>query len=171
MPVICIGPVCIPIWHVWLLLLFVWKPIYRWIQACFGREKTFEDEVDPSAAELIQGEVREIIDEAGWALACEDASEGSIPMIVDFSATWCKPCKQIAPFYKELSGRYKGVFCKVDVENVPALNDMAGVKALPTFQVWGGDEPRCVGEVVGANKRELEALIAKHSNLKKSIEK
>lgn len=55
-------------------------------------------------------------------------------MIVDFSATWCKPCQKIAPIFNGLAKEYKGtaVFVKVDIDELPEAFDG---RSIPSFQV------------------------------------
>ncbi|KAJ2158848.1 glycerol ether metabolic process [Coemansia sp. RSA 552] len=77
---------------------------------------------------------------------------------VDFTATWCGPCKLIGPVFKALSGTYKDVlFVKVDVDDNPGTAAKYGVRAMPTFKLF--DNGEVVGEVVGANKKALEDKI------------
>ena len=90
----------------------------------------------------------------------KSASADSGIMVLDCFATWCGPCKAIAPHVVTLSGQYPGVrFYKVDVDEVPDLAQELGVRAMPTFLIFKNGEK--VGEVVGANKKALEAAIKK----------
>lgn len=79
-------------------------------------------------------------------------------IIVDFSATWCGPCKKIAPQYEELSSQYPDViFLKVDVEENEETAIYANVSSMPTFQTYrNGMKEK---EVVGANLFNVRALI------------
>ena len=62
------------------------------------------------------------------------ASAGSKLVCVDFFATWCGPCKQIAPKFAELSGQHKKVvFLKVDVDQNRDLSAKYEVSSMPTF--------------------------------------
>jgi thioredoxin 1 len=62
--------------------------------------------------------------------------------IIDFTATWCGPCKMIAPVFKELSEEYgsRAQFIKVDVDDNPEAAQKYGVTAMPTFLFIKGGE-------------------------------
>jgi len=65
----------------------------------------------------------------------------SRPVIVDYWADWCAPCKQLTPLMEELSQQYPQVkFCKVDTNANPGLAARQGVMSLPTLQVIVGGE-------------------------------
>lgn len=57
------------------------------------------------------------------------------PVLLDFSATWCGPCKQMLPIVKELSEEYNGVVdvYKVDIEEEDDLTTKFGIRSVPTF--------------------------------------
>lgn len=61
--------------------------------------------------------------------------EKNIPMVLKFSASWCAPCKIIAPFYNELCNKNesKGVFLHVDVDESDKLTSEFNITAMPTF--------------------------------------
>jgi len=57
--------------------------------------------------------------------------------VVDFTATWCGPCKKIAPFFEELVSIYTDInFVKVDVDENEDVITKYDVTAMPTFQFW-----------------------------------
>ncbi|EGX47064.1 Cytoplasmic thioredoxin isoenzyme 2 [Orbilia oligospora] len=88
-----------------------------------------------------------------------DLIAGDKVTVVDFHATWCGPCKQIAPFVEKLSGEFKDAnFVKVDVDEVTDVAAECGVRAMPTFMIFRGGEK--VSEVVGANPAALKAAVA-----------
>ncbi|KAK6331644.1 Cytoplasmic thioredoxin isoenzyme 2 [Orbilia javanica] len=79
--------------------------------------------------------------------------------VVDFHATWCGPCKQIAPFVDKLAKEFTDAdFVKVDVDEVTDAAAECGVRAMPTFIIFRGGEK--VSEVVGANPAALKAAVA-----------
>ena len=57
------------------------------------------------------------------------------PMVVDFYATWCGPCKELAPILDEIEGNHKGeiIFKRVDVDQEPDLAQEFNVQAIPTL--------------------------------------
>jgi len=64
---------------------------------------------------------------------------GERPVLLDFTATWCAPCKRMAPFIADLSKRAEFnhiTFCKIDVDHVSEVAKLCEVTSLPSFQVW-----------------------------------
>lgn len=61
--------------------------------------------------------------------------ESDIPVLVDFFAEWCGPCKMLAPVVEELAGVYEGKVkvCKCDVDKCPGLAAQFHVQAVPTL--------------------------------------
>ena len=61
--------------------------------------------------------------------------EGDKPAIVDFYATWCGPCKMLAPILEELAKEYDGqiVVYKIDTEKEPELSAAFGIRSIPTL--------------------------------------
>jgi thioredoxin len=61
--------------------------------------------------------------------------KSNVPVILDFHATWCRPCKMLAPELKALQKEYNGqlVIYKIDVDKEPTLARIFGVKAMPTL--------------------------------------
>ncbi|DBA87995.1 hypothetical protein WJX77_008883 [Trebouxia sp. C0004] len=107
-----------------------------------------------------EGKVTNINSKDEWTSVHQKAGDKAV--IVDFSATWCGPCRMISPYFEELSTKYSGVtFVKVDVDAVEAVAQECGISAMPTFQVWKNNQK--VDELVGASKDKLQALVKKYA--------
>ncbi|KAJ0610120.1 putative monodehydroascorbate reductase (NADH) [Helianthus annuus] len=79
-------------------------------------------------------------------------------VIGNFSATWCGPCKSMAPYYIELSEKYPSLmFLTVDVDELTDFSTQLDVKATPTFFFFKDGQQ--IDKLVGANKPELQKKI------------
>ena len=80
----------------------------------------------------------------------QEVLESETPVLVDFWAEWCAPCKMVAPVIDALAEEYDGKikFTKVDVDVNPQTAMKYGIRSIPTLLVFKGGSP--VDQVVGA---------------------
>ncbi|MBI5530926.1 MAG: thioredoxin [Candidatus Doudnabacteria bacterium] len=93
----------------------------------------------------------------------QEVINSELPVMVDFWAVWCGPCKVLSPIVEELAKEYEGKL-KVGKVNVDENNMLAaryGIMSIPTLKFFKGG--KMVGELIGAApKATLEAEINKH---------
>ena len=96
--------------------------------------------------------------------------EGDVPCIVDFYASWCGPCKMIAPILEELNTEYKGEIniYKVDTEKEQELAGMFGIRSIPALLfVPKNGQPQMVNGALPKN--EFERIIGEVLKVKKPV--
>ncbi|KAJ3055174.1 hypothetical protein HK097_011328 [Rhizophlyctis rosea] len=90
------------------------------------------------------------------------AINGTKLVVVDFHATWCGPCKAVAPRFEKLSNEVtNSTFLKVDVDQHQSIAQQCSVTAMPTFQLYRAGKK--LGEVVGADINAVERLVRQHA--------
>ncbi len=93
----------------------------------------------------------------------KEALESEIPVLVDFYADWCGPCKMIAPIVAELATEYEGVFKigKLNVDQEPNTAEKYRVMSIPTLIIFKNGE--VVDKVVGlVSKQVLQDKLDAH---------
>ncbi len=90
------------------------------------------------------------------------AMQSALPVLIDFTATWCPPCRAIAPHVEAIANAYEGRVrvgtCDVDAN--PELTAKLDVRSMPTLIMF--KQGQVVGQIVGAVPRaKIEALVAR----------
>ncbi|MCA1620082.1 MAG: thioredoxin [Acidobacteria bacterium] len=96
------------------------------------------------------------VDDAGFE---REVAGSDVPMVLDFWAEWCPPCRALAPTFEELAKQYAGRvrFLKLNVDENQQVPQRFGIKGIPTLVFFDGG--REVERVVGGASRETLARI------------
>lgn len=95
----------------------------------------------------------------------QEVMKSTVPVVVDFWADWCAPCRMIAPIVEDLAEEYNGKvkFVKLDVDANPNVSMKYAIRSIPTLLIFKNGKP--VGQVIGAVpkavlKKRVEDAIA-----------
>lgn len=95
----------------------------------------------------------------------KEVEASKTPVIVDFWATWCGPCRMMAPVFEKLSGEYSGKlkFAKLDTDENPKTAGKFGIMSIPTMIVFKDGKP--FAKLVGFRpealfKKDIENLLS-----------
>ena len=92
----------------------------------------------------------------------KEVLESDTPVLVDFWATWCAPCRAIAPAVEDLASQYKGKvkFAKLNIDDNQDTPQQYGIRSIPTLLLFRGG--KVVDQIVGAvPKAKIEAALQK----------
>jgi thioredoxin 1 len=93
----------------------------------------------------------------------QDVIASDKPVLVDFTATWCGPCRMIAPIVEELATELSGkaVIGKLDVDENPEVSMNFGIRSVPTLLIFKGGQ--VVDQIIGAvGKDKILAKLTPH---------
>jgi len=80
----------------------------------------------------------------------QEVLNSDIPVLVDFWAVWCGPCKNIAPYVEQIAGEYQGKVKvgKLDVDNNPQVSMQYGIRSIPTLLIFR--DGKIADQIIGA---------------------
>ncbi len=101
-----------------------------------------------------------VLTDANWK---KEVSESEVPVLVDFWAEWCPPCRMVAPVVEAVAGTYSGRLKvgKLNVDENPEVSETFAIRSIPTLLVFKNGQ--LVGQQIGAvPQSRIVALVEAH---------
>ncbi|WJX09271.1 hypothetical protein P8452_05833 [Trifolium repens] len=111
-----------------------------------------------------EGQVISVHTVESWKEQIQKGNDSKKLIVVDFTASWCGPCRFISPILADIAKKTpQAIFLKVDVDELKSVAEEWSVEAMPTFLFL--KEGKEVDKVVGAKKEELQTTVTKHATV------
>jgi thioredoxin 1 len=105
------------------------------------------------------------VKEVGDATFRKEVLDSTVPVLVDFWAPWCGPCRMVSPLVEELAGDFVGkvTFVKLNTDENPTTATSYGIRSIPTLMIFKAGQP--VGQIVGFRpktelKKHIESVVS-----------
>lgn len=88
----------------------------------------------------------------------DELLRGDVPVLVQFTAPWCGPCRQVAPYVEQIAQHYEGrlVVAKINIDTNQSFASHHGVRAIPAFLVF--KDGKVVDRLLGPSRSQLDAI-------------
>ncbi|MCD7453215.1 hypothetical protein HAX54_020089 [Datura stramonium] len=115
----------------------------------------------PTTPQIKRSQVNAFHSSTKWKLHFDSLKDTNKLVVIDFTATWCGPCKYMEPVINDFAAKYTDVeFVKIDVDELMDVAQEYGVQAMPLFVLIR--KGKVVDKIVGADKDGLQKKIVKH---------
>lgn len=96
----------------------------------------------------------------------QDVLKSDVPVLVDFWAEWCGPCRMIAPILEQIAGETAGKLkiVKLNVDENPGTSPKYGIRGIPTLILFKNGQPAAT-QVGAVHKAQLTAFVTPHLNI------
>jgi thioredoxin 1 len=156
MSVLCICGVCIPYSVLWSIALLFMKQLWDFFNPYKKKiEVENGEQLDEKPNSNAVGVVCNYKPDMNW----EKTLAGKNPVIVRFTATWCKPCKSVDPLFVELCQQYgdKATFYNIDVDECEDIAAQNGAVSIPLFISFRNGEE--IAKLYGKDESKLRAFV------------
>jgi thioredoxin 1 len=104
------------------------------------------------------------VKEVGDKTFKSEVLDSTVPVLVDFWAPWCGPCRMVSPLVEELAGEFTGKmnFVKLNTDENPSTATSYGIRSIPTLMIFKAGQP--VGQIIGFRpkaelKKQIESVV------------